>query len=219
VTFVSPLSGSLNLRWMAADGSGAGDRLTTSENAQLPGSWSPDGRVLAFSEQDPTTGWDIWTLRSDGDKKVQPFLQTPLDEGGALFSPDGRWLAYVSNESGRDEVYVRPFPGPGGKWQISTEGGIEPIWAHNGQELFYRVGDKMMVAAVGTRPTFVASRPKALFERHYEKGEVSFLPDYDVSSDGQQFLMLKAEEKEAPTQINVVQNWFVELKRLVPTGK
>jgi serine/threonine-protein kinase len=220
VTFMSALSGALNLYWMPADGSGGVERLTTSENAQWPGSWSPDGQVLAFSEADPTTGYGIQVLRLEGDRKPRPFLQTPSNEYGPMFSPDGRWLAYGSDESGRQEIYVRPFPGPGGKLQISTEGGVEPVWARNGRELFYRNGDKMMAAAVETKPTFAAAKPKLLFEGHYEAGIFAFEPNYDVSPDGQRFLMIKGSEQEsAPTQLNVVLNWSEDLKRLVPTGK
>jgi serine/threonine-protein kinase len=148
-------------------GSGPAERLTTSENFQLPGSWSPDGR----------------------------------------------WVAYGSEESGQPEIYVRPFPGPGGRWQISTEGGVQPVWARNGRELFYRNGDKMMAVAVETGPVFAAAKPKMLFEGHYEAGIFPFEPNYDISPDGQRFLMIKASEQEsAETQINVVLNWFEELK-------
>jgi Tol biopolymer transport system component len=220
VTFRSVVSGSLNLLWMPADGSGLAERLTTSEYMQSPGSWSPDGQVLAFSEQDSTSGWDIWVLKHEGDRRPHPFLQTPFNEGAPMFSPDGRWLAYQSDESGRLEIYVRSFPGPGGKWPISTEGGTEPVWARNGRELFYRNGDKMMAAAVETKPTFAAARPKLLFEGHYETGIISFQANYDVSPDGQQFLMIKPSEQEsAATQINVVLNWFEDLKHRVPTRK
>ena len=110
--------------------------------------------------------------------------------------------------------------GPGGKMQISTEGGVEPMWARNGRELFYRDGDKMMVAAVETKPVFAAGKPKLLFEGHYETGFGAFERDYDVSPDGQKFLMIKAGEQElAPTQLNVVLNWSDELRRLAPAGK
>ncbi|HTG61308.1 MAG TPA: protein kinase, partial [Terriglobia bacterium] len=220
VTFLATLSDALNLYWMPADGSGAAERLTTSGNFQVPGSWSPDGHVLAFSEVDPTTGWHIWMLRLEGDRKPRPFLQTASNEYGPMFSPDGRWLAYQSDESGRQEIYVRSFPGPGGKWQISTEGGVQPVWARNGRELFYRNGDKMMAAAIETKPAFAAAKPKLLFEGHYETGIFAFEPDYDVSPDGQRFLMIKASEPEqAATQLNLVLNWSDELRRLVPAAK
>ncbi|PYV20907.1 MAG: hypothetical protein DMG27_21925, partial [Acidobacteria bacterium] len=142
------------------------------------------------------------------------------NESAPIFSPDGRWIAYQSDESGRGEIYVRPFPGPGGKTLISPEGGTQPVWARNGRELFYRNGDKMMAAAVETEPVFAAVKPKLLFEGHYETGIYTYLANYDVSLDGRRFLMIKASEHEvAATQINVVLNWLEDLKRRVPTGK
>jgi eukaryotic-like serine/threonine-protein kinase len=220
VTFVSAPSGAYNLYWMAADGSGAAERLTTGENFQLPGSWSPDGQLLAFSEADPRTGWDLWVLKLQGDRRPRLFLQTPYNEYAPAFSPDGRWLAYGSDETGRPEIYVRPFPGPGGKVQISTEGGVQPVWARNGRELFYRNGDKMMSAAIEARPMLSAAKPELLFEGHYEPGIFPFEPNYDVSPDGKRFLMVKGSEQEsAATQLNVVLNWSDELRRLAPAGK
>jgi serine/threonine protein kinase/Tol biopolymer transport system component len=217
VTLRSALSNRFDLDWMPVDGSGVAERLITGEGLPIPGSWSPDGQVLAYSEQDPTTGWDIWVLKLEGDRKPRPFLQTPSNEDAALFSPDGRWLAYQSDESGRNEIYVSPFPDPGRKWQISTEGGTEPLWAPNGRELFYRNGSKMMSAAVETKPTFAAAKPKLLFKGDYVEGPFGFRPNYDVSPDNQRFLMVKAaEQQQAASQINVVLNWFEELKRRVP---
>jgi eukaryotic-like serine/threonine-protein kinase len=170
-------------------------------------------------EVNPTTQRDIWVLRL-GDHKAQPFLRTPFDEATPRFSPDGHWLAYISTESGRYEVYVQPYPGPGGKWQISTEGGTEPAWNPNGRELFYRNGDKMMAVEITTQPGFAAGTPLMLFEGPYEPGPVQ-TANYDVSRDGQRFLMVKPSEsaEAAPTQINVVLNWFEELKQKVATGK
>jgi hypothetical protein len=125
-------------------------------------------------------------------------------------------MAYTSLESGRAEVYVQPFPGPGGKWQISTEGGTEPVWNPNGRELFYRQGDRMMAVDVVTQPALTASKPKLLFEGPYLLSAGN-LPAYDVSRDGQRFLMVEeSQEEQPPTQINVVLNWFEELKRLAP---
>ena len=127
IAFQSNKEGAPNLFWQLADGSGGLERLSASELNQVPTTWSPDGQHLAFFEVDPTSQRDIWVLRL-GDHKAQPFLKTPFDESVPRFSPDGRWLAYISNESGRFEIYVQPYPGPGGKWQISTEGGTEPVW-------------------------------------------------------------------------------------------
>ena len=158
-------------------------------------------------------------LGLQGDHKPQAFLQTPANEGGPIFSPDGRWLAYWSDESGRGEIYVRPFPG-GWKTQISTDGGVQPVWARSGRELFYRNADKMMAAAIEAKPAFSAAKPKLLFEGHYEAGIFPFEPNYDVSPDGQRFLMVKGSAQEsAATQLNVVLNWPDELRRLVPAGK
>ena len=208
------------LFWQPADGSAGAEVLTSSELAgnNVPGSWTPDGQVLTFMEINPNTGYDIYTL-SLKDGKPQPFMQTSALETAPRFSPDGHFIAYNSDESGRTEVYVRPYPGPGGKWQISTEGGTEPVWNPKGRELFYRSGNKMMAVDVTTQSTFSAGKPKMLFEGPYVPTPRSF-PDYDVSPDGQRFLMLKADEQaQAPTQINVVLNWFEELKQKVPTEK
>jgi Tol biopolymer transport system component len=226
IAFESNKEGPLNLFWQLADGSGGLERLTNSEYVQAPMSWSPNGQLLAFIEINPTTGYDIWVLRMDNPsagsgqvRKAQPFLRTRFDETSPRFSPDGRWLAYISNESGRNEIYVQPYPGPGMKWQISTEGGTEPAWNPNGRELFYRSGDKMMAVDIVTQPGFAAGTPRMLFEGRYEPAPVP-IANYDVSSDGQRFLMLKpVEQAQAPTQINVVLNWFEELKQKVPAGK
>ena len=149
-----------NLFWKRADGSGDAERLLTSEHHQDAGSFSPDGRVLAFAELDPTTKWDLWLLDLEGERKAQPFLRTEFGERHPMISPDGRWLAYSSDESGRFEVYVQPFPGGGRKSLISTAGGDQPLWAPNGRELYYRAGDKVMVASVQTEPQFVPGKPR-----------------------------------------------------------
>jgi hypothetical protein len=155
----------------------------------------------------------------ESDRKAQPFLQGPARLDAPHFSPDSHWLAYLSDESGRQEAYVQPYPGPGGKWQISTEGGTEPVWNRNGRELFYRSGDKMMAADISPQPSFAAGKPRQLFAGDYVLSYAGG-PFYDVSPDGQRFLMLKpVDPGGAPTQINVVLNWTEELKRLVPTRK
>jgi serine/threonine-protein kinase len=208
-----------NLFWQPADGSGAREQLTNSALIKRPDSWSPDGQLLAFTQFDPTTGRDIWVLRAS-DRNASPFLRTAANESAPSFSPDGRWLAYVSDESGRYEVYVQSYPGPGGKWQASLEGGTEPLWNRNGRELFYRSGSKMMEVEIRTQPSFVLGIRRMLFEgAQYMSpmGPYSYpFPNYDVSLDGQRFLMVTKENKP---QINVVVNWFEELNRSVSTGK
>ena len=152
------------------------------------------------------------------DHTAQPFLQTPATETVPSFSPDGHWLAYVSDESGQYEVYVQPYPGPGGKYQISEGGGIEPVWNPNGKELFFREGDKMMAVDITTQPGFSAGKPRMLFQGNYLPTPDTF-PNYDVSPDGQRFLMIKHEEQSnSLNQIVLVQNWFEELKQKVAAG-
>jgi Tol biopolymer transport system component len=218
ISFQSNEAGPANIYWQLADGSSAMERLTSLDTTQVPSSWTPDGQYLAYIGISPTTGYDIWVLHLS-DHKSQPFLQTQYNETSPRFSPDGHWLAYVSDESGRYEVYVQPFPGPGGKRQISTGGGTEAVWNPNGKELFYRDGNKLMAVDVATQPGFSASKPKLLFEGRYQPTPLTF-PNYDVSHDGQRFLMLKPVEagEGAPAQINIVLNWFEELKRRVPTA-
>ena len=203
-----------NLFWQFADGSGGPERLTTSKNFQAPQSWSPDGQLLAFGEEDPTTGRDIWVLRRS-DRKAQPFLRTTANESAARFSPDGRWLAYESNETGRPEVYVQPYPSPGRKLQVSTDGGTEPVWNPKGQELFYRRGSKMIAVEMNRQPDFSIGRGRVLFDGEYLPQGRTFEPNYDVSPDGQRFLMIK--ESGSRPQLNVALNWFEDLKRRVPT--
>jgi WD40-like Beta Propeller Repeat len=176
------------------------------------------------------TGLAVWNLKLFPAPPSQAVTRTAinlppsqqlagLDIGSAVaLSRDGRWLAYVSDESGRFEIYVQPYSGPGGKWQISTEGGMVPVWNPNGRELFYRSGDRMMAVEIAMQSGFSAGKPKVLFEGQYEP-TLFTNPNYDVSPDGKRFLMLKpSESAEAATQINVVLNWFEELKRRVPAG-
>ena len=214
IAFSSSRAGATrNIYWLPVDGSAAAERLTTSPFDQIPEWWAPDGKTLMFNEFRPDSSWDIWTL-SVTDRKPQLFLRTPFHDGGRAFSPDGRWLAYYSDESGRGEVHVRPFPGPGPKWQISTEGGAEPVWAPSGRELFYRSGNRWMVADVQLVPAFSASAPRLLFEGTYK---TSFEANFDVSPDGRRFIMIKPATADAASSLVVVQNWHEELKRLVAT--
>jgi len=150
-------------------------------------------------------------------------VQTTFNELNGEISPDGRWVAYQSNESGQDEIYVRPFPDADrGRWQISTGGGTRPLWARSGKELFYLgPSGAVMSASVEGGSTFRAGRPTRLFEGRYLTFATVAGRTYDVSPDGQRFLMLKPGDTDstaAPTSLVVVQNWFEELKRLVPTN-
>jgi Tol biopolymer transport system component len=201
-----------SLFWKPADGSGDEERLLTAKTEGLTSSWSPDGRYLAFDERDASQGWDVWVMPLSGDRQPRAFVRTPSNEYGPAFSRDGRWLAYHSDESGRYEVYVQAFPGPGGRWQVSNQGGQDPVWARAGRELFYRAGDKMMAVDVTSGPTFRVGAPRVLFEGRLLGGM------YDVDSEGR-FLMIKAgEQDQAPTQMTFVLEWFSELASRVPVG-
>jgi len=148
-----------------------------------------------------------------GERRPRQFLLTPSRESEPAFSPDGRWIAYRSDESGRLEIYVTPYPGPGGRWQISTQGGTEAVWARDGRELFYRSGDKMMSVAVDAGREFRAGTPRLLFEGRYHD-------TYDVAPDGQRFLMIAESERDlGETRLQVVLGWFGDLRRRVPSGK
>jgi len=205
-----------SIYWRPIDGSAPDEQLLSGNWPNYPFSWSPDGKHLAFVAVNPTTLQDILVLNMDQRSASTPFLETPFREGAPVFSPDGKWIAYVSDDSGRFEVYARPFPGPGEKWPISTEGGSEPVWPRGGKQMFYRAGDAMMVVDVELAPTFSAGRPRKLFDKPYERS-IALWPNYDVSPDGRRLLMVHREAQAAPpTHINVVLNWLDELKEKLP---
>jgi Tol biopolymer transport system component len=200
----------------SADGGGEVEELLTPENAPFPSSLSPDGRVLAFYCLAAATRRDIYVVTMDGEKTQRPILVNAVSEHTPMFSPDGGLLAYVSDRSGREEVYVQPEPGPGPRYLVSMEGGREPKWSRDGRELFYRSGDKMMVVSVETEPRFSAGLPRVLFEGRFRMGRGGGQA-YDVSPDGSRFLMIRSPQERELTEIRVVLNWAEELKRLVPT--
>jgi len=200
------------LAWKLADGSGAQEQFCERDYAQFPTSYSPDGWNMLFTDESPATRLDIWMLPMDDKSNPQPVVKTQFNETAAVFSPDGQWIAYQSDESRRYEVYVRPFRGPESKQQISSEGGTEPLWGPDGRELFYRNGDKMMVVTISTHPQFNATKPKLLFKGWYSANRIA--ANYDITPDGQRFIMIKGEQT-APTQIRIVLNWIEEVKRLI----
>jgi len=202
-----------NLYWKAADGTADVERLTTSPNSQGAYAFSPDGKSLVHGETETSRGLHV--LAMEDERVSHPLLDDQFNEILAALSPNGRWIAYESDESGRSEVYVRPFPNVDeGKWQVSSDGGTEPVWDPRGQELFYRSSQALIVVGIRTEPTFTAERPAVLFTGSYQSSAVT--RQYDVTPDGQRFLMIKQDEN-SQAQINVVLNWFEELKRLVPT--
>ena len=215
IAFASSRDGGWNLYWRAADGSGEATRLLASENELWPHSFSPDGKVLAYWEIDAETARDIWILPVEGDPTPIPFLLTPYNERAPVFSPDGRWISYISDESGRDEVYIRPYPGPGAQTTVSTGGGVEPIWAPDGRRLFYRDANSMMVVSVETRNGIFVSKPTVLFEDRYDRGVAGNL-SYDLAPEGDRFLMIQPLGGRTSASFRVVLNWFDDVRRLSP---
>jgi serine/threonine-protein kinase len=209
----------MNLYRKPADGSGQAERLSTSESDQYPYSVSADGKTLLLSMRNDETVWDIMMLNLEEGGEAEAFLQTPFFEGSATFSADGKWVAYGSNESGKWEIYVRPFPVTGGKWQISTGGGGSARWSPDGKELYYRDDDKLMAVAVTAEGgSFSADRPRILFEA--SSGGPGALIPYDVAPDGKRFVWLKDHmpEQSERTHLRFVFNWFDDIRAKVPTG-
>ena len=202
-----------NLYEKATDSSGSEQTLLHWNTATVPDSWSPDGRYIVYESYDPQTSEDLWILPLFGNRTPVPFVQTPYKEVAAKISPDGKWLAYESNESGRFEVYVRPFPGPGQKWHVSSGGSAGavngssegPTWGRDGKELFYiSAGWKLMAVPVRLRSTFEMGTPHPLFA--FPEGF-----EYDVAPDAQQFLVTHSNSDKTPPPVNVVLNWTAEL--------
>ena len=213
ITFASNTDG--NIYWQAVDGSGIPEPLTDVDRLLTPRAFSPDGDQLLYTEG--TFPSDIGFLTLDGGRDPEPLLATSFHESRPEVSPDGRWIAYESTESGQPEVYVRPFPAVNtGRWPISTGGGSRPLWSRDGGELLYLSGPgTVMAVSVDTTTTFMAGRPEVVVQGNY------VTQDYDVSLDGQRFLMIKdaasdADSDIAAPKINIVLNWFEELKERVP---
>ena len=201
-----------------ADGTPTTERLYSSDSAavMLPTSWSPDGKTLAFMELRPGSGFDIALLSTEEEGGVRPFLRTRFDEQQPMFSPSGNWIAYTSDESGRDEVYVQAYPGPGQKVKISANGGNQPRWSLDGKELYYLNKGQMMVVVVDQSvrgADLAAGKARLLFEGLWYSG--SAVANYDVTPEGSRFLMMQATEADIPTEINVILNWFDELSEKV----
>jgi Tol biopolymer transport system component len=221
MVFSARRKGHLDLYQKASSGAGVEEELLADGLDKYTADWSPDGRFILFGVQAPTTGFDLLVLPLFGDRKPFPFLQTTSFENGGQFSPDGRWIAYESNESGRDEVYVAPFQGgapsaaatrgtSGGKWQLSTAGGTQPRWRRDGKEIFYLAPDNKLMATVvnGQGSAFEVGAVRPLFDTRTSGP----LYVYDVSPDGQRFLVNTLVEEAAPEPITLVVNWPALLK-------
>ncbi len=212
IVFYSNRKGRVDLYQRPASGAGNEDPFFESDVDKLPNDWAPDGKsFLITSTGNPRTRNDLWILTLSGDKKAIPFLQTEFNEGAGTFSPDGRWITYNSDESGKNQIYVRPFPGPGGKWQVSTAGGRQPIWSRNGKEIFFISDDNKLFSAPvrWSGATFEVGTAQPLFEVH----AMPTNHPYDVTADGQRFLVntLLGEASSGP--VTLVINWDAEVKK------
>jgi serine/threonine protein kinase len=202
------------LRIQDAEGSGQGQILKGTGDYDYAMGFARDGDTLVFLRSTQETLFDILALSLRDPANVKTLLKTPSYEGGARLSPDGQWLAYVSNESGQNDVYLRPYPALDRRWAVSTQGGTQPVWNPNGKEIFYRNADKMMMVEVTTTPEVKLSTPRVLFEQRYAYGAGITIANYDVTPDGQRFIMVKDEVTGG--RLNVILNWFSELNRLSP---
>ena len=171
----------------------------------FPQSWTKDGRLLLFQRGIGQGFNDLWVLPVDGDKQPRTAVATPFDETDAEFSPDDKWIAYQSSESGRAEVYIRPFPGPGGRLQVSVDGGSSPTWSPNSRELFFKSGDQMMVSAISTAPTLSATPPQVVFTMPFDAR-------FSVAPDGKRFLVVRGDAVQS-AHLSIVMNFFTEVTR------
>ena len=216
--------------WTRTDGVGKPQALTQSKDLQFPFSFTPDGRRLAYADLSPATGYDIWTVAIDSDGaglragKAEPFWQTPFDEQHPSFSPDGKWLAYSSNDSGTYQVYVRAFPDSGGKWTVSNDGGAQPMWSRTSRELFFRSADnQIMVAGYTVKgDSFVPDKPRVWSEKRTANFGI-LTPTADLAPDGKHIAAImsseRPEDQQARNHVIFLENFFDELRRRAPVGK
>ena len=215
VVFASRRGGQSNVWRKSAEGTREAEQVTESDHFQVPSSWSADGRYLLINEDGSQTEMDLMVLDVEAGT-VEPYLQTEFNEESGEFSPNGRWIAYESDESGKNEIYVRPFPMAPGKWRVSSEGGIDPVWSPDGGVLFYRGADKKFYSAAVTveGEGLRVGTVQALFDDHFDSYRGR---SYDIAPDGS-FLFMAAEgamveKRDLPI---LVFNWFAELEQLVP---
>jgi len=211
LTYAASRAGVAGLYQKRANGAGQEELLLTAPDSE-PTDQSQDGRFLLYQKNDSKTKMDLWVLPLSGDRKPKPFLQTEFDEAQGRFCPDGRWVAYTSNESGRPEVYVQPFPGPGPKVQISTTGGMMPQWRGDGKELFYLAQGRLMSVEVKAGAQFEAGVSRLLFDAQLSTTHgMAAGNDYEVAADGKRFLIIKPTEETSA--VIVVVNWTAGLKK------
>jgi Tol biopolymer transport system component len=220
IVFRSTRTNAGDLYQKLTSGGSAEERLVASDQAKIPTSWSADGRFLLYFSNDPQTGSDLWVVPMRGDRTPSVLLKTPFQELWGAFSPDGRWVAYESNESGRYEIHVRPFvppggPAAGGQWQVSTAGGVFPAWRRDGNELYYLnpAGALMAAPITVTGATLEPGAPVALFPTHIFGGGVNGTQgrQYDVASDGRFLINMELDSAAAP--ITLLQNWNPDARK------
>ena len=196
-------------------GSAEGEPLWETELDTIPTGLSPDGRRVVYTLTEPHTGANVWVGSVDGSEPAQALRASRYEEELGTFSPDGRWVAYQSDETGRPEIYVEAFPGPGERHQVSADGGTEPVWAHGSGEIFYRRGDAVRVVATRTGPRFEFEPSRVLFTLSFDDmGNTA--RNYDVTPDGQRILAVRVPDRDAPRRIDIVTHWLDELKRQIP---
>ncbi len=211
--------GAPNLYWQPADGTGTAERLTTSQNQQWPYAVTRDGATLVYIELDSKTSYDIYAISLAGDRKPRGLLTSQADERRPTLSPDDKWMAYQSDESGSFEIFVRPFPDVnGGRWQVSAGGGASPLWGTNVSEIFYRLGQNVMRVGVSASPTFTPSTPAVAFGSNLRPDTGGI--QYALAPDGKRFVIVKAHATgDARAEYHVVLNWFEDVQARVPRSK
>jgi Tol biopolymer transport system component len=221
IVFASNRQGGVfNLYQKATSGSGQDEPLLPNTASDTPTQWSRDGRFIVYREVDPKNKYGLWVLPTEGaaaDRKPIPFLRTEFNEMFGQLSPDSHWMAFTSDQSGRREVYVRPFPTGEAEWIISRDGGEQPRWSGDGKELFFVAAEGKMLAVpvkavVGTRPSFEVETPVALFDAHITYGYNPFF-EYDVTEDGKLFLINTASSGASAPPLTVATNWQAGLKK------
>jgi Tol biopolymer transport system component len=189
------------------DGTAPDVQMPTERGTNYPLSWSPDGRFIAAVSVETDTANDIWVLTLDNPPTWRPFVQTKYREGAPTFSHDGRLLAYASDHSGRSEIYVRPFPGPGEPVTISNDGGNEPVFARAAPTLFYRQGNDVVAVDISAGPPIEVGPLRRMRVNPYTRSN-GFWPNYDVTPDGRRLLMIRSTAREVPSRVNIVLNWL-----------
>ena len=223
IGYRSGAMGHYRLWQMPADRSRPRTQVRATGFSQNAESYSPDGQVLAYTAIEPNAPSKVITVALQGSGAPQMLDDSTYAEGSPKFSPDGHWVAYCSTESGKPQVYVQAFPGPGAKTQVSNDGGTDPVWKRSGDELFFRNGDRMMAVPVSTARGFAAGRPRELWKGRYSHGMSTSCgapgfssSNYDVTGDGQRFLMIKDDDQDTATSTHIViaLGWADELSRV-----